>query len=113
MKTKSVLAGVAMAVVMGNANASFTCTGVPSTALNASGTLWINYGYGVHAICNVNERVNGISPQHCRALHTEFLQAKIRGKGVTLYFRDTGDTCGTLGNWVTPNPFPYYFKFGR
>jgi len=94
--------------------ASFACTGVPRVAMNVGGSVLINIGYGWHSICSPTTTINNVSPDNCRELHKEFMLAQATNKAITFYYdynNTSGKTCSTLGNWVTPNPFPYFILF--
>ena len=95
---------------------TFSCSGeVQSVAFHpTAGTLQVNTGHGVHYLCKIHESFNGVHPDICKAWYSMFLTAQASGREVRQYYNDSaGTSCSTLGNWVVPNPMPYYVELKK
>ena len=112
-------AGIIALGTAGVANANFTCYG-PITYLGVTpnGVLYTNIGFGVWQICNVSGSFTGngqtFTADACRAWYAAFLAAKRSDTNVVIYFESSAagsnpPECTALGNWVMPNPSPYFF----
>lgn len=96
-----------------SALADYSCTGyVAKIAMHPiNGLLQVDAGYGVHYLCKIGAEENGVTAESCAALYSSFLAAQASGRQVTLAYNENGGTaqnCSELGNWTTPDPFPYH-----
>lgn len=104
---------VAMVLSAMPAGAAATCEGTLSyLALNSWGSVYVNVGFGIWAVCGVRTTYTAggitIEPETCRAWYAAFLAAQRSGGSIRLYFNDPIASCAAVGNWVVPNPLPYH-----
>jgi hypothetical protein len=80
-------------------------------SLGADGTLWVNAGYGVWAVCGVAQSwtsgAQTVAPETCRAWYAAMLRQQILGLPIVFYFNDL-TSCAAIGSWVVPAPAPYH-----
>jgi hypothetical protein len=98
-----------------NAFSAISCTGnIQVLALNPiSGLVQLNIGYGWWYICSVSSAVNGVPVDTCKSLYSMMLADQASGRQMSLAFDTTNYpslSCGTIGNWAVPTPFPYYIQ---
>ncbi|MFL0803277.1 MAG: hypothetical protein K6L81_06140 [Agarilytica sp.] len=90
---------------------TFSCSGkVKNVAIGpTTAILQVNSGYGMHYLCSFKEVKNGVDPETCKAWYSMFLAAQASKREVSQsYSTSSGETCASLGSWVTPDPFPYF-----
>ncbi len=91
------------------ARAVTTCSGpINDLHLNTNGTLYVDVGHGVWAICAMSTSMGGVDPATCRAWYAGLLAAQKTGHAVTLYL--SSGTCATIGSWVVVTPNLYHLN---
>jgi hypothetical protein len=117
-------AGLALAVLLGSSPATlanFGCGGpIAYLAVSSNGSLYVNVGWGVWAICGVSADGTwgglSITAAACRTWYAGMLAAQKSGHTIRLYFQSAnsgGDdvNCASVGNWVTPPSGRYHIDF--
>ena len=81
---------------------TITCSGdVDRLYLRASdGDVMVNYGHGMHLICNLNGTRYGITSESCKAFYSTLLTARSTGQPVDIYYRPEAVSCAALGDWT-------------
>lgn len=103
----------------GNTNAAVTCEGpVYSVSIEPDGGVWTHYGYGWHRVCFLNRDWSvyrtpsgnpvTVNPETCAGLMSSLMTSKSTGRKIKPSFNR--DDCN-IGNWVDPNPAPYFWDF--
>ncbi|HET9863621.1 MAG TPA: hypothetical protein VFP37_09285 [Steroidobacteraceae bacterium] len=78
----------------------------------------MDVGFGIWRICSVSSTYAGngqnYTPEACRSWYAGILSAQKVGSKVMFFFSSSasganGPAC-SLGNWVLPNPSPYFME---
>ena len=102
-------------------------TKIGSVGHDLEGAVWIGTGLGWWRVCNTTSAMqvfslpgsagpSSIPVGSCEALLAQFMTARETQRNV-IFFMDFGAAAapacapGMLGQWVTPNPYPYYIEF--
>jgi hypothetical protein len=119
MYTKKMVVTAAAFCFASSPAVAVVCQGVVLNAdIQADGLVVVNFGYGHNSVCYLNSNLTvnrgpaygavTITPTTCQALYSMFLTSKTTGKYISPHF-DRPDC--NIGNWVIPNPYPYYWMF--
>lgn len=92
----------------------YTCTGtVNYLGASNGGTLYLDNGNGIWAICNLTTNYGSTTKESCAAWYSGFLTARASVRTVTLYFNSEENagitTCAALGTWTVRAP--YFVQF--
>jgi len=100
---KAIMLAVAASLVSQSAWANYLCTGTTtSVAMDQYGDVNISNSSGLQwvGLCNVNNPVNGVPVEACKAMYAMLMASKLSGAQVTLWFSD-GLSCTTHPEWAT------------
>lgn len=87
------------------ADANIMCPGkIQNLGIGSDGTIHVNNGYGMWAICSVSQASSSISPSTCKAWYLSLLAAKTAQSQVAVYLSGYS-SCTAAGSWVSVNAY--------
>ncbi|GLR04321.1 hypothetical protein GCM10007906_19080 [Vibrio hyugaensis] len=112
MKTILSLVGLLALVTTFPAISDTHCKGkVTYLAIGRSGTVLVNGPGGLPSVylCNVQNKVNNIEVESCKAIYSTLLAAKSQDKTVNITFLPNIDSCSSFKSWSVAKNLNWVF----
>ena len=93
--------------------AAYSCTGtVNYLGLSNDGTVEVDNGNGIWAVCSLSGTYGSTTTEACAAWYSGMLTARAGARTITIYFAPSDNagiaTCAGLGNWA--GRYPYFVQ---
>lgn len=106
-KTYLIVLAFFLSIVSSRAFATYSCAGsINYLGIGANGdvTVAVSDWTPIHFICSVTTQSNySMSVPACKAAYAAFMNARLSGKRITIYYNDNGLACNTLPSWGAVN----------